>query len=245
MGLRERKKHQTRLALIDAGFRLFLAQGYEATTVDQIAAAVEVSPRTFFRYFGSKEDLALDFTLEYDERINAALAARPEDEPPFTALTRAFREFVHAMESDAAEETERFLRHRRVVDANPALLCTSFARMADIEQKLTVEIARRQGTDPATDPRPRLLVAFATSAVRVGMDCSVDDDSYLHSLVANVEHALDLAEQALRPGWDRPPAAPSAAPPSGHRTGREPCAGEDPGAAGQDPGAEPPAAAVS
>ncbi|MFC4534376.1 TetR/AcrR family transcriptional regulator [Sphaerisporangium dianthi] len=204
MGLRERKKRQTRLALVDAGFKLFLARGYEATTVDQIAAAVEVSPRTFFRYFGSKEDLALDFTVEYDERIMTALAARPQDEPPFTALAHAFREFIHGMENDAAEDAERFLRHRRVIDANPALFCTSFARMADIEKKLTVEIARRQGTDPATDPRPKLLVAFVTSAVRVGMECSVDGDSYLDSLVANVENALNLAEEALRPGWDRP-----------------------------------------
>ncbi|WP_248960473.1 TetR family transcriptional regulator [Sphaerisporangium perillae] len=203
MGLRERKKHQTRLALIDAGFELFLAQGYEATTVDQIAAAVDVSPRTFFRYFGSKEELALDFTVEYEELIGCALAARPDDEPPITALARAFREFIHGMETNASEDTERFLRHRRVIDANPVLLCTSFARMADVEKKLTTEIARRQGIDPGTDPRPRLLVALIAAAVRVGFECSVDGDHYLDSLVANVERTLDLVEAALGPGWDQ------------------------------------------
>jgi AcrR family transcriptional regulator len=203
MGLRERKKHQTRLALIDSAFELFLCQGYEATTVDQIAAAVDVSPRTFFRYFGSKEDLALDFTVEYEELITTALAARPQDEPPFTALAHAFREFIHAMETNAAEDTERFLRHRRVIDANPTLLTTSFARMAEIEKKLVVEVARRQGTDPATDPRPRLLVAFITSAIRVGFECSVDGAAYLGSLIRNVESTLTLAEEALRPGWDQ------------------------------------------
>jgi AcrR family transcriptional regulator len=203
MGLRERKKHQTRRALIDAAFDLFLAQGYEATTVDQIAAAVDVSPRTFFRYFGSKEDLALYFTVEYEELITAALAARPEDEPPLAALAHAFRQFIHSMETNDAEDTERFLRHRRVIDANPALLTTSFARMAEIEKKLTVEVARRQRTDPATDPRPHLLVAFVTSAIRVGFECSVDGAGYLGSLVGNVEAALSLTEQALRPGWDQ------------------------------------------
>ncbi|GGK86147.1 hypothetical protein Sme01_39470 [Sphaerisporangium melleum] len=203
MGLRERKKHQTRQALIDAGTRLFLDQGYEATTVDQIAAAVEISPRTFFRYFGSKEDLALDFTVDYAERVTGALAARPPDEPPFTALAHAFRAYVHSMEADTAESAERFVRHRRVIEANPGLLCTSIARMIEIEKRLTAEIARRQGTDPGTDPRPRLLVAFVTSAVRVGMECSVDGEAYLDDLVTSVENALCLAEAALRPGWDQ------------------------------------------
>ncbi|MEV7966215.1 TetR family transcriptional regulator [Sphaerisporangium sp. NPDC088356] len=203
MGLRERKKHQTRLALMDGAFELFLAQGYEATTVDQIAAAVDVSPRTFFRYFGSKEDLALDFTVEYEELITGALAARPEDEPPLEALFHAFREFIHLMERNAEEDTERFLKHRQVIDANPALLTTSFARMAETEKLLTVEMARRQGTDPATDPRPRLLVALVTSAIRVGFECSVDGATHLRTLVANVERTLTLAEQALRPGWDQ------------------------------------------
>ncbi|WP_424529612.1 TetR/AcrR family transcriptional regulator [Sphaerisporangium viridialbum] len=203
MGLRERKKHQTRLALIDAAFELFLAQGYEATTVDQIAAAVDVSPRTFFRYFGSKEDLALDFTVEYEELITTALVARPEGEPPLTALAEAFREFIHMMERTAEEDTERFLTHRQVIDANPALLATSFARMSETEKLLTVEMARRQGTDPAADPRPRLLVAFVTSAIRVGFECSVDGTAHLGTLVANVERTLALAEEALRPGWDQ------------------------------------------
>jgi AcrR family transcriptional regulator len=203
IGLRERKKHRTRLSLIDAAFDLFLAQGYEATTVDQIAAAVDVSPRTFFRYFGSKEDLALDFTVEYEQLITTALQARPEDEPPLAALAHAFREFIHMMETNATEDTERFLRHRRVIDASPVLLATSFARMAETEKKLTVETARRQGTDPATDPRPRLLVAFITAAIRVGFECSADEAGYLGSLVSNVEKTLTLAEEALCPGWDQ------------------------------------------
>ncbi|MFC6082255.1 TetR family transcriptional regulator [Sphaerisporangium aureirubrum] len=203
MGLRERKKHQTRQALIDTAFDLFLIQGFEATTVDQIAAAVEVSPRTFFRYFGSKEDLALDFTAEYDERITAALAARPDDEAPLAALVGAYREFTRAMEgkSDSAEDFERFVKHRRVIDANPGLLAASFARMSEVEEKLSEEIARRLGADPG-DLRPRLLVAFVTSAVRVGFACAVEGQGP-RALAADVERSLDLAEAVLTPGAGR------------------------------------------
>ncbi|MCP9978944.1 TetR/AcrR family transcriptional regulator [Actinomadura madurae] len=76
-GLRERKKQRTRLALIDAALDLFLAKGYEATTIDEIVAAVEVSQRTFFRYFGTKEDVVTSFLSEHDQLMGEALAARP------------------------------------------------------------------------------------------------------------------------------------------------------------------------
>ncbi|GAA1261150.1 TetR family transcriptional regulator [Sphaerisporangium rubeum] len=200
MGLRERKKHQTRQALIDTAFDLFDTQGFEATTVDQIAAAVEVSPRTFFRYFGSKEELALDFTAEYDERLTTALAARPEDEPPLTALIAAYREFVRAMwdKDDSAEDTERFCKHRRVLDANPALLASSFARMTAVEDRLSEEIARRLGVPPS-DMRPRLLVAFVTAAIRVGFSRTTEHDSP-RALAADVGRALTLCEKTLAPG---------------------------------------------
>ncbi|WP_181871177.1 TetR/AcrR family transcriptional regulator [Sphaerisporangium album] len=201
MGLRERKKHQTRLALSDAAFELFLEQGFEATTVDQIAAAVDVSPRTFFRYFGSKEELALDFMVEYDEVVTAALAARPADEPPLQALAAAYRQFIREVRRTAAIDPERYVRHRHVMEANPHLITAGLARMADIETKLTAEVARRQGTDPDADPRPRLLVAFITSAIRVGFECATGDAGSLDKLFGNVEKTLALTVEALSPGW--------------------------------------------
>src|SRR6478735_2233854 len=78
IGLRERKKIQTRQAIRRAAYRLFEEQGYDATPVDRIAEAADVSPSTVFRYFPTKEDIVL--TDEYDPLIEATIRSRPADE---------------------------------------------------------------------------------------------------------------------------------------------------------------------
>src|SRR5437879_11261827 len=88
-GRRERKKQRTREALIDAAFELFARKGFEATTVEEIADAVEVSSRTFFRYFASKEDVALSPTEDLLATLLDTLAGRPPGEPALTALRHA------------------------------------------------------------------------------------------------------------------------------------------------------------
>src|SRR5258708_8808556 len=82
---RERKKRQTREALIRAALELFDAKGYEHTAVREITDAVDVSERTFFRYFASKEDLAVSFAKDWTDAILAALVARPAAEEPLAA----------------------------------------------------------------------------------------------------------------------------------------------------------------
>src|ERR1700691_3962855 len=89
-GLRERKKARTRAALREHALRLFREQGYQATTVEQIAAAAEVSPSTFFRYFPTKEDLVLQDDM--DTRMVAAFARQPRELAPIAAVRGAMRE---------------------------------------------------------------------------------------------------------------------------------------------------------
>src|ERR1700730_10621643 len=165
MTLRERKKQRTRLAHIDAALDLFLAKGYEATTIDEIVAAVEVSQRTFFRYFAAKEDVALSFMAEYDGIMVETLAGRPAQEPPFTALYEAMRLVLHTIEEGEAEEVERFRKLRQVIESTPALVAGQMAQYGATERLLVKEIARRQGTDPETDLRPQLLVAIHMAAI--------------------------------------------------------------------------------
>ena len=98
-GLRERKKARTRASLRAHALRLFGEQGYQATTVEQIAAAAEVSPSTFFRYFPTKEDLVLQDDM--DTRMIEALERQPAGLGPITAVRAATREvFASYTEAD-------------------------------------------------------------------------------------------------------------------------------------------------
>src|SRR6516164_10407376 len=89
-GLRERKKARTRAAIREHALRLFREQGYQRTTVEQIASAAEVSPSTFFRYFPTKEDLVLQDDM--DTRMLEAFERQPSDLSPLSAVRAAVRE---------------------------------------------------------------------------------------------------------------------------------------------------------
>lgn len=116
LGLRERKKLKTRMAIRDATYALIKEQGYDATTVEQIAERAEVSPSTVFRYFPAKEDIVL--TDEYDPLLERLLRERPADEPVLESLRWAIREaMAMALTDDPAhEQDEMVLRARLMVE---------------------------------------------------------------------------------------------------------------------------------
>ncbi|MGH2487358.1 MAG: TetR family transcriptional regulator, partial [Ktedonobacterales bacterium] len=108
LGLRERKKAKTRAAIQRHALRLFREQGYDATTVEQIAAAVEISPSTFFRYFPSKEDVVLYDAV--DPVLFATFVAQPPELTPIQAMRGAIRTvFEQLSERELANEWERTL----------------------------------------------------------------------------------------------------------------------------------------
>ncbi|GAA0429685.1 hypothetical protein Acor_40540 [Acrocarpospora corrugata] len=201
MGLRERKKQKTRLALIDAALDLFLEQGYEASTIDQIAANVEVSPRTFFRYFGSKEDVALALLADSQDIFLAELSARPESESPFVAMAQAMRLSLTAMgEGDEADHA-RFVKTRRLLDHHPQFMAGQRRLMMANEQRLLAEIARRRGTD---DLRSHFVLALFTTVARVGFEyCRPDEVRDADAMAARLDEILAIAEASLRPDWDK------------------------------------------
>jgi len=110
--LREVARRAVREEVLRQAWLLFADQGFDATTVDEVAAAAGMSRRTFFRYFSGKDELVLARLVEAGEQIAEALAARPEDETPWQALRRAFDSVLEAQEAqpDRARTVSRMLR---------------------------------------------------------------------------------------------------------------------------------------
>src|SRR4051794_16024185 len=121
-GLRERKKAETRRAIQEQALRLFLAKGYDNTTVEEIAAAAGVSHMTFFRYIASKH--AVVENDDYDDVIAELVRARPAGEEPLTAIRHAL---VTALRAMPAAEQQTVLVRARLILGVPALR----ARQAD------------------------------------------------------------------------------------------------------------------
>jgi AcrR family transcriptional regulator len=176
-GRRERKKQRTREALIDAAFRLFQEKGFDATTVEEIADEVDVSSRTFFRYFASKEDVVLTFQEEQFTTMLEALAGRPAAEPVMTALRNAAVSVLRACEDgEYGFDPERFVCLQEMMESSPAVFGRSLEHGQKKQAEITRVIAERMGVDPATDLRPHVAAGLSNCAFRSAfeiMGCGV------------------------------------------------------------------------
>jgi AcrR family transcriptional regulator len=143
LGLRERKKLKTRRAIQEHALRLFLAEGYDATTVEQISAAAEVSPSTFFRYFPTKEDVVI--TDEYDPLIAESLRRQPAELSPVEALRRTLREIVGTM---LITDRQRILERVTLSMSVPALRARQWENMQETQQLIAQMVAERLGRSP-------------------------------------------------------------------------------------------------
>ncbi|MWA13251.1 TetR/AcrR family transcriptional regulator [Streptomyces sp. BA2] len=143
LGLRERKKLKTRIAIREATYRLIEEQGYDATTVEQIADAADVSASTVFRYFPTKEDIVL--TDEYDPLLEDELRARPADEPIVESLRHVLRSAVGL---GSTEEPEILRLRTRLMIEVPAVRSRLLQSMSVTSQMLCRVVAERSGRDP-------------------------------------------------------------------------------------------------
>jgi AcrR family transcriptional regulator len=162
VGLREQKKAETRIALMRAALRLFADRGFEATTVEEIAAAAGVSPRTFFRYYPTKVDVLFGDFEQRLASIRHALDERESDE----SLLRRIRRTVAGFADEFAAEPELFSNRARLVFSHPDILGQAHARFAAVELLVAGAAARELEADPELDVRPRILAAAVTAGVR-------------------------------------------------------------------------------
>lgn len=162
-GLRERKKSAMRRALSQAALRLAAERGFEHVLVEDIAAEVGVSPRTFNNYFSGKEEAICGTGEERAERVGAALNARPAAEP----LAQALRHALPIQFHDDPELDRARVKLSRLVRSTPALRAQQLKSYTAIEPVLAEAIAERTGTDPATDLYPNLIAGIVATALRV------------------------------------------------------------------------------
>jgi AcrR family transcriptional regulator len=192
-GLRERKKLATRLALHQAALQLVAERGLDGVSVDDIAARADVSPRTFFNYFPTKDDAVVGIDASAVGQAAERFAARPASESPVEAL-RA----VHALQAaEMADEPETLWPLRlRVIDEHPVLLARLHAVFASAERALAEAIAARTGTTVGPDVYPTLLAAVSGAALRCGLHAWLASD-FTASLPALVDEAWDVLAAGL------------------------------------------------
>ncbi|HVD03625.1 MAG TPA: TetR family transcriptional regulator [Candidatus Dormibacteraeota bacterium] len=163
IGRRDRKRISNHLRLRSAALRLVAEHGLNQVTVEEIADAADVSIRTFFNHFHSKEDVIVGLDPELVEHLAEELGARPADEPPLVALRAVLGELTAQM----MERSEEWSLRMEVLRRYPSLIPRAFAAFATYERALAEVIGMRTNTDPDRDLYPALATAVAFGVFRV------------------------------------------------------------------------------
>lgn len=193
-GLRERKKLRTRAAIQKEAMRLFLEKGYQATTIDEIAAAVDISPSTFFNYFPSKEDVALQDDL--DPAIFAAFAAQPLDLGPIAALREAMRDVFSALSGDQMA----LMRERAtLISTEPELRAALLNQFTSLVDQIADLFANRVGRPARSFPMRNLAGALLGVMMATLVAATEDPDIDVARLS---DQALAHLEAGLPLDWD-------------------------------------------
>ncbi|MFC5828275.1 TetR family transcriptional regulator [Nonomuraea insulae] len=165
LGRRDRKKLETRAALEHAALTLVAERGLAGVTVEDIAEAVDVSSRTFFNYFPSKEDALIGQSPASAAELRDRMDAVPADVPVLEAL----RLMSRAEAERVQERREQWLLRLKVFEQNPSLLPRLVAGGTETERVITEAVAQRAGVRPGTSGYPELATAAAMAAFRVAM----------------------------------------------------------------------------
>jgi AcrR family transcriptional regulator len=189
-GLRERKKTQTREAIVAAALDLFERQGYDATTVEEIAEAAEVSPRTFFRYFESKAEVVLGQN-EDSADLEEWLGSRPPEEGPVESVRHAMQEGMAEVAADATQ-----LRKMRIMLGTPSLRPRAQEHFNEHQAEMAQHFAVRMGlADDAL--APHVIAAAIGNAIWTVVNRWVAEDAPPEKLFAMIDEAFDLLAKGM------------------------------------------------
>ena len=186
LGLRERKKQQTRDRIANEGLRLFAERGYDETTLADIADAAEVAPRTIFAYFDSKEDIVLCKEVTFLETLKHKLDERPSG----TTTVDALRDFL----STIPQPDEQAKLRKQIFQGNPSLQMRMRGQLSELEPMLAESIATDLGADP-DDIRPRLIAASMMAAFTAVRDRFHEAESSDEPI--NHEDGMAILDQVL------------------------------------------------
>jgi AcrR family transcriptional regulator len=187
--LRYRTTRAVRAEVAAIAMDLFLEQGFDKTTVDQIASESGLSRTSFFRYFATKDDVVLGTLDELGHQVLDALVARPLDEPAWQALRRA----LDVILEQSSGRADRGLSEARLLSETPSLKARHLGRQVMWHDLLVPEVARRLEVENRPhDPRPRAVVAAALACLNAAFDVWISSNGTL-----DLPTLFDLAMSAL------------------------------------------------
>ncbi len=161
---RSRKKSQTRADLAEAGVYLFATRGFDETTTTDIAERADVSQRTLFRHFPTKEAVLYGDMDDLLAELRVALGSRPSDEAPLTVVRSAVRSLANNFERNR----DRRLLQARLAATYPSVSAYSRATVQlGWEREIIAALARHLDVDPMHDPRPEVIAGASMSAIRI------------------------------------------------------------------------------
>jgi AcrR family transcriptional regulator len=181
-GLRERKKIKTQEALMETALNLFEQQGFEHTTIEEITASCEMSPRTFFRYFPNKESVLLGDAQSRSAELIAALAEQPPEVAPLEAIRSAMLILVATLQHDRV----RLVRRSRVIAATPSLRVHKIAHKEEWRDAiLELLVQRETASDQPASSRLLLHLVAATSlgALEAAVETWLEEGGDLTAIV--------------------------------------------------------------
>jgi AcrR family transcriptional regulator len=201
IGLRERKKQQTRQAIHEAAMKLFAERGFDATTIADIAEAADISPRTFFAYFSAKEEVVFQKFDMAIEDFDRALRERPEG----TTALEALRAWIQRVAPEYVPSPENLRLELKLKRESPAVAACDLRHRQQYEQRLAEAVADDLG-EPADALRPRLVAAAAMAALSTAGDTAdkimEKDAEAAAAMAANPMSMLDDAMRFLEAGLD-------------------------------------------